>query len=75
MKNNANLYALLASGFPADRSQIAIETHDGLFYRWSDLEGGSARIAGLLASLGLERGARVAVQVEKSPECLMLYLA
>ena len=28
-----------------------------------------------MASLGLNPGDRVAVQVEKSPECLMLYLA
>ncbi len=35
----------------------------------------SGCIAKWLASLQLKRGDRVAVQVEKSPECLMLYLA
>jgi len=72
---NANLYALIEAALPPDRAATAIETHDGQHYRWSDLEHGAARIAGLLASLKLARDARVAVQVEKSPECLMLYLA
>lgn len=74
MKND-NLYSQIEAALPSDRTGTAIETHDGRFYRWSDLERGSARIAGLLASLGLARDARVVVQVEKSPECLMLYLA
>jgi len=72
---NANLYALLASRFPADRGACCIETHDALCYSWDDIERASARIASLLVSLALPRGARVAVQVEKSPEALLLYLA
>src|SRR3546814_12718984 len=35
----------------------------------------SARLASLLQALNLPVGARVAVQVEKSPTALMLYLA
>ncbi|MFP5405511.1 MAG: malonate--CoA ligase, partial [Gammaproteobacteria bacterium] len=35
----------------------------------------TARMANVLAGLGLPAGSRVAVQVEKSPEALMLYLA
>lgn len=72
---NANLYALFASRFPADKSACCIETHEGRYYSWDDLERATARIANLLQSLHLARGARVAVQVEKSPEALMLYLA
>lgn len=72
---NANLYALFATRFPEDLEACAIETADGRFYSWSDLERASARIAHLLAGLGLESGARVAVQVDKSPEALLLYLA
>lgn len=75
MPRNANLYALIESRFPADRSGAGIETADGLVYSWNDLHHGSARIAHWLASLKLPDRARVAVQVEKSPECLMLYLA
>jgi malonyl-CoA/methylmalonyl-CoA synthetase len=72
---NANLYALFASRFPEDRNACWIETHDGLFYTWNDLERASAKIANLLTSLNLPEGSRIAVQVEKSPEALMLYLA
>lgn len=74
MESNANLYALLASGFPSDRSLTAIETPDQV-YSWNDIEEMSARLASLLQALGLPAGARVAVQVEKSPIALMLYLA
>ncbi|MBO9353466.1 AMP-binding protein [Bordetella petrii] len=72
--SNANLYTILAGGFPADRSKIALETPD-LLYTWNDIDRASACLANLLASLGLPEGARVAVQVEKSPEALLLYLA
>ncbi|NBY00345.1 MAG: malonyl-CoA synthase, partial [Burkholderiaceae bacterium] len=70
-----NLYSLLEKGFPKDHKTCAIETQDGLYYSWSDLERASAMLANLLKSLGLPKGARVAVQVEKSPEALFLYLA
>lgn len=72
---NANLYALFASRFPEDRSACCIETHDGLYYTWNDLDRATAKMANLLAGLGLPKDARIAVQVEKSPEALMLYLA
>ncbi|SNS98565.1 malonyl-CoA/methylmalonyl-CoA synthetase [Noviherbaspirillum humi] len=72
---NANLYALFESRFPQDRSACSIETHDGLLYSWNDLERATAKMANLLASLALPPDSRIAVQVEKSPEALMLYLA
>ncbi len=72
---NANLYALFRSRFPQDLDDCWLETADGHYYSWRDLERGSAKIANLLASLKLPAGARVAAQVEKSPEALMLYLA
>ncbi len=72
---NANLFQLFANRFPHDLSQPALETHEGLHYSWHDLLAASARIAHLLTSLKLPAGSRVAVQVEKSPEALMLYLA
>ena len=46
-----------------------------LYYSWADLDHGSARIANLLVSLNLPEGSRIAVQVEKSVEAMMLYLA
>lgn len=72
--NNANLYTVLASGFPADRGQVALETPEQL-YTWDDIDRASACLANLLSSLDLPDGSRVAVQVEKSPEALLLYLA
>jgi malonyl-CoA/methylmalonyl-CoA synthetase len=72
---NANLFAALRSAFPADLDAVAVETDDGLFYSWRDLDRASAMIANLLDALDLEPGARIAVQVEKSVEAMMLYLA
>lgn len=72
---NANLYSLFESRFPQDRTACCIETHDGLYYSWNDLERATAKIANLLAGLNLPEGSRIAAQVEKSPEALILYLA
>jgi malonyl-CoA/methylmalonyl-CoA synthetase len=71
----SNLFAALRASFPADLDSVAIETDSGLAYSWRDLERGTAMIANLLQSLGLEPGARIAVQVDKSVEGAMLYLA
>jgi malonyl-CoA/methylmalonyl-CoA synthetase len=73
--NNANLFAVLRAAFPARLDSIAVETDDGLFYSWRDLDRASAMIANLLDALGLEKDARIAVQVEKSVEAMILYLA
>lgn len=75
MTSNANLFAALRAAFPADLDAIAVETDDGLLYTWGDLDRASAMIANLFVALDLEEGARIAVQVEKSVEALMLYLA
>ena len=74
-KENANLFAALRQAFPADLDAVAIETDNGLFYSWRDLDRATAMLANLLVSLDLPAGARIAVQVEKSVEALMLYLA
>ena len=72
---NANLYSLFRSRFPQDLDDCWLETEDAQYYSWRDLERGTAKIANLLASLNLPAGSRIAAQVEKSPEALMLYLA
>ncbi len=72
---NANLFAALRAGFPSDLSTCAVETDSGLRYSWQDLEDATAMVANLLDFLDLPKGARVAVQVEKSVEALILYLA
>ncbi|MDO9280201.1 MAG: malonyl-CoA synthase [Polaromonas sp.] len=74
MKNN-NLFAALRAAFPQDLKAIAVETNHGLLYSWQDLERSTAMMANLLKSLDLPVGARVAMQVEKSVEAMVLYLA
>jgi len=73
--SDANLFAALRTGFPKDLQSVAVETDSGLCYSWQDLLDGTAMLANLLESLGLPAGSRIAVQVEKSVEALMLYLA
>ena len=72
---NENLYTLFESRFPDDRSRPLLLLDSGDTITYADAEAQSARGAGLLAGLGLQPGDRLAVQVEKSPEALMLYLA
>ena len=72
---NANLFAALRAAFPEDLNAVAVETDSALLYSWQDLERATAMMANLLASLGLPGGSRIAVQVEKSVEAMLLYLA
>ncbi|NBO13585.1 MAG: malonyl-CoA synthase [Betaproteobacteria bacterium] len=75
MQQDINLYSALRAAFPADLDAVAIETDSGLRYSWRDLDRASAMMANLLVSLDLPAGSRVAVQVDKSVEAVMLYLA
>jgi malonyl-CoA/methylmalonyl-CoA synthetase len=72
---NENLFAALRAAFPSQLDGVAIETDSGLHYSWRDLDRATAMMANLLQGLDLPQGSRVAVQVEKSVEALMLYLA
>ena len=71
---NDNLFARLSRRFPAADAPFA-ELTDGRRYSYGDLEQVSARFAVALQGMGVQLGDRVAVQVEKSVEALMLYLA
>ncbi|MDO5290552.1 MAG: malonyl-CoA synthase [Pseudomonadota bacterium] len=76
---NHNLFTALRAAFPADLDSTAIETDSGATYSWRDIDRASAMIANLLQSLDIPPSAdgmppRVAVQVDKSVEALMLYL-
>jgi len=73
--SNHNLFCALRAAFPADLNAVAVETDDGLKYSWQDLDRATAMVANLLASLELPEGSRIAVQVEKSVEAMVLYLA
>ena len=72
---NANLYARLEAHFPADRSATCLETPDGAVWTYADVEATSTQYANLMRERGVTPGDRVAVQVEKSPRALILYLA
>jgi malonyl-CoA/methylmalonyl-CoA synthetase len=73
--SNANLYACLAERFGENPEKRPFATlPDGRSYSYADLDAVSARFANALISLGVQPGDRVAVQVEKSIEALMLYL-
>lgn len=54
---------------------VFIETAEGRRWTYEDMVHFSGQLAGSLAAQGVQPGDRVAVQVEKSPEALMLYLA
>ncbi len=70
-----NIYDLFRSRFPKDRTRPFIETEDGGVVTYGDLDERVGRYARLLSDLGVAKGDRVAVQVEKSAENIVLYLA
>ena len=70
---SAYLYDVVSSRFPAPE-KVFIENHDGVKTTYRDLAEGSARMASALVSMGVVPGDRVAVQVDKSPEAILLYL-
>ncbi|MCR9280366.1 MAG: malonyl-CoA synthase [Rhodobacteraceae bacterium] len=62
------------TAFIPDRSKVFLETLDGGKITYADMFARSAQYAGALQKLGVKAGDRVAVQVEKTPDTLMLYL-
>ncbi|MEE4010447.1 malonyl-CoA synthase [Roseibium sp. FZY0029] len=68
-----HLFDALTAYIP-DRSKVFLETVDGGKVSYADMLARSAQYAGALQKLGVKPGDRVAVQVEKTPEALMLYL-
>ncbi len=67
------LYDVICRRAPA-ADKVFIENHDGAKTTYGDIASGSARFANALKQLGAQPGDRVAVQVDKSPEALLLYL-
>ncbi|MDP3618491.1 MAG: AMP-binding protein [Ramlibacter sp.] len=72
---SANLYTRLAEGFPADRSAAVFIFADGSELSYGALETQVSHAAALLVARGVEPGDRVALQVEKSPQAVVIYLA
>jgi malonyl-CoA/methylmalonyl-CoA synthetase len=71
---NENLFEIFRRGFPADRGRIFIERPDGSVLSYGDLLDLSGRVARVLLDLGVKPGDRIAAQVEKSAEALLVYL-
>jgi len=74
MNGTNHLIDGLWDGFRGREQGVFAELGDGRHYTYADLEDVSARFAAGLAALGVKPGDRVAAQVEKSIEALMLYL-
>jgi len=70
-----NLYALFRERAPADPAAPCLETPEGAALSYAALDDASARMAAELAARGVAAGDRVALQVEKSVEALLVYLA
>lgn len=71
---NANLFDILETGI-TDPDATAIETAGGQRISYGDLVARTGRMANALAGLGVKPGDRVAAQVEKSVQAIILYLA
>ncbi len=74
MSQNQNLYSVFAAGI-GDLSRTFIETAEGRVTSYADSFAHAGRFANALIARGVVPGDRVAVQVEKSAEAIMLYLA
>lgn len=68
-----HLFDAIRNSIPV-REAVLIEDEDGRIWTYGDMLDCSARLANALVRLGVMPGDRVAVQVEKSAEALMLYL-
>jgi len=73
--SNANLYALFLERFPDDPSALFLDDVGGRRLYYSEIPRRSGQIHALLHQLGVEKGDRVVVQVDKSIEAVLLYLA
>ncbi len=74
-QSSHNLFDLFRSRFPADEGTLFLRVNDGRTFTYGDLMRISAQYANVLIASGLKPGDRVAVQIEKSPEGVFLYLA
>ncbi|WP_448192247.1 malonate--CoA ligase [Azospirillum sp. sgz301742] len=69
-----NFFALIRRSMPSSEA-VFIETAEGRRLTYGDATALSGRLANALTALGVVPGDRVAVQVEKSPDAIVLYLA
>ena len=69
-----NLFSQIRSAISSP-DKVFIETGSGVAISYGDMLSGSAQIANVLIARGVKAGDRVAAQVEKTPQNLLLYLA
>ncbi|WP_044873145.1 malonyl-CoA synthase [Pseudomonas sp. LFM046] len=72
---NQSLFAEVSNHLPSDLSKPFIRIPDGGGYSYAEMLRSTSQFAHALVELGVQPGDRVAVQVDKSPETVMLYLA
>lgn len=70
-----NFFETLAERMQSRGDAPFIVTRDGHDYRYAQALAATTRLAGALIEAGVSPGDRVAVQVDKSPEAILLYLA
>jgi malonyl-CoA/methylmalonyl-CoA synthetase len=71
---NENLFEIFRRSFLTDLGRVFLERPDGSVLSYGDLLDLSGRVAQVLEDLGVKPGDRVAAQVEKSAEALLVYL-
>ncbi|GHC33880.1 malonate--CoA ligase [Aidingimonas halophila] len=72
---NHNLFAIFERRMRTRGDADFIGTRDSRRYAYQEALDATERLAGALTKLGVTPGDRVAVQVDKSPETILLYLA
>lgn len=72
--SNENLYSLFQTRFPKDTDSVFLQHNRGAT-TYADLEKISAQYSAVLKACGARKGDRVVVQVQKSSEAVLLYLA
>ena len=72
--DNDNIYSLFQSKFPEDTWSVFLQ-HDRGTTTFAQLEKVTAQYSAVLRAHGLEKGDRVIVQVQNSPEAVLFYLA
>lgn len=74
MSEAHDLYSQLSRHW-SEPQKAFLRLLDGSSITYQDVVDGSARIANVLVDAGVKPGDRVAVQTDKSPEAILLYLA
>jgi len=72
---NTNLYSLFLEHFPQVGNAIFLDGTDGRKLSYAELHKQTGQMLNLLQQKGVSKGCRVVVQVDKSIEAVVLYLA